>query len=339
MNDLQSAVFYVAEISANHLGSIDRAFSLIENAALSGASAVKFQTYTPETMTLDLPNFAVSAGHPLWGGKNLFSLYQEAMTPWEWHEELFKKARSEGLIPFSTPFDTTAVDFLETLDCPIYKIASLEIVDHKLIRAVGATGKPVILSTGASTLDEIREAVEVIEKTGNKNLTLLVCTSSYPSDPKDSNIRRIQTLKNEFNCKVGLSDHTLGVGASIAAIALGAEVIEKHFTLKRSDGGADGAFSMEPSEFAELVLQGRIAELSLGNEKWLTLSAESESRMLRRSLRVICDVEKDEIVSELNVKSLRPSGGAAPKFLESVIGKRFKSAHTKGTDFKLDMVN
>jgi len=249
---------FIAEVSANHLGSLDRAKDIVLAAAKAGATSVKFQTYTADTMTLDLdlPEFKVSDEHTLWGGRRLYSLYEEAHTPWEWHKELFDLSRSLGLTPFSSPFDLTAVAFLESLDAPMYKIASLETGDHRLIRAVAETGKPLVISTGATEWNEIGELVEVVAKAGNSDLTLLVCTSSYPSDPADSHLRRIETLRNTFGVKVGLSDHTLGIGVSIGAIALGATAIEKHLTLRRSDGGADGAFSMEPEEFATLVREG-----------------------------------------------------------------------------------
>jgi N-acetylneuraminate synthase len=251
---------FIAEVSANHLGSLQRARELVTQAAKSGATAVKFQTYTADTMTLNLPKLSVTRGHELWGGRTLYSLYAEAHTPWEWHEELFALARDMGVLPFSSPFDLTAVDFLESLNAPMYKIASLESGDHALIRAVAETGKPVIISTGATEWEEIEELVSVVRETGNKNLTLLLCTSSYPAIPADSHLRRISLLRETFKCEIGLSDHTLGIGVSVAAIALGATAIEKHITLRRTDGGADSAFSMEPEEFAELVTQGKNAK-------------------------------------------------------------------------------
>jgi N-acetylneuraminate synthase len=250
---------FIAEISANHLGSLDRAKDLVRAAAEAGATYVKFQTYTADTMTLDHKNFAVSNDHELWGGRTLYSLYEEAHTPWKWHAELFELARSLGVTPFSSPFDISAVDFLEELNVELYKIASLETGDFRLIRKVAQTGKPVIISTGATEYEEIRDLVNVVLETGNSNLTLLVCTSSYPSRPIDAHLRRIETLKEDFGLQVGLSDHTLGIGVSLAAIALGASIVEKHLTLRRSDGGADGAFSMEPGEFAQLVREGKSA--------------------------------------------------------------------------------
>jgi N-acetylneuraminate synthase len=324
-------VLFIAEVSANHMGSIERARDIVRAAAMAGAGAVKFQTYTADTMTLNLEHFKVSAGHELWGGRTLYSLYQEAHTPWAWHAELFELAWSLGLTPFSSPFDLTAVDFLESLDCPIYKIASLETGDHRLIKAVASTGKPLIISTGATEIDEIGELVDVVRSTGNTNLTLLVCTSSYPSTASDSHINRMQTLRSKFKCKVGLSDHTLGIGVSLAAIALGASAIEKHLTLRRTDGGADGEFSMEPHEFAQLVAEGNSASVALGDPEWKILPSESESRRLRRSLYVVTQVQKGDLVTHENVRAIRPGGGAHPRILESILGKTFNSNITAGT--------
>ena len=328
---------YIAEVSANHLGSIKRARKIVEAAAKAGATAVKFQTYTADTMTLNLPKFAISDGHELWGGQRLYHLYEQAHTPWAWHEELFDLAKSLGLIPFSSPFDLSAVEFLESLDAPMYKIASMETGDHRLIRAAAETGKPIIISTGATEWEEIREAVEVVKSTGNRDLTLLVCTSSYPSHPSESHIKRINTLRDEFECKVGLSDHTLGIGASVAAIALGASAIEKHLTLRRSDGGADGAFSMEPTEFAQLVQEGNVARLSLGNPIWSIQKSEMESRNLRRSLYVVADVKAGDVISYENIRAIRPGGGCPAKELENFIGKRFLMDVEQGTPMQNEL--
>ena len=328
--------FFVAEISANHLGNLERAHHLIEAAAGANANAVKFQTYTADTMTLNLDSLAVSANHALWGGKKLFDLYQEAHTPWEWHSELFSHALSLGLIPFSSPFDSSAVEFLEKLNCPIYKIASLESGDLELIKEVGRTGKPTIISTGATQLDEIEEAVSAFLSTGNEDLTLLVCTSSYPAEPNEAHLHRISTLKNAFSVNVGISDHTLGIGVSIAAIALGATVIEKHITLKRSDGGHDSAFSMEPSEFEQLVLEGNNAKLSLGNLEWKIMDSESESRRLRRSLYVVSDVLMGEELSPINIRAIRPGAGLKPKYFNEVIGRKFNKNLKAGTPLSLE---
>jgi N-acetylneuraminate synthase len=324
-------VLFIAEVSANHLGSFERAKKIVVAAAKAGANAVKFQTYTADTMTLDIDNFKVSDDHELWGGRRLYSLYQEAHTPWEWHPELFELCRSLNVLPFSSPFDLSAVAFLESLDAPMYKIASLETGDHRLINSVAETGKPLIISTGATQWDEIEEVVKVVEKAGNKDLTLLVCTSSYPSDPADAHLRRIETLKNRFGVKVGLSDHTLGIGVSIAAVALGATAIEKHITLRRSDGGADGEFSMEPEEFALLVREGNSAALALGNSNWSMQESEKESRRLRRSLYIVKDVMVGEVVTHENVRAIRPGDGCAPKLLEEMLGKKFVKNLLAGT--------
>jgi len=332
---------FIAEISANHLGDFERAKQLVHAAIAAGATAVKLQTYTAATMTLDIDieEFKISAGHPLWGGRKLFELYDEAHTPWEWHSELFDICRNANVIPFSSPFDSTAVDFLESLDAPMYKIASMETGDIPLIRRVAETGKPLIISTGATEWHEIEDLVEVVEKAGNKDLTLLVCTSSYPSDPTDAHLRRIETLKNRFGVKVGLSDHTLGIGVSIAAIALGATAIEKHLTLRRADGGADGAFSMEPEEFALLVKEGSAAALALGNSEWSMQDSEKESRRLRRSLYVVKDVSAGELVTHENVRAIRPGNGCAPKLLNGLLGASFTKSHTIGTPMSPELIS
>ncbi len=332
---------FIAEISANHLGNFHRAKQLVRAAISSGASAVKFQTYTAATMTLNIDDedFKISEGHPLWGGRKLFELYEEAYTPWEWHLELFNICRDAGVIPFSSPFDFTAVDFLEDLNVPMYKIASMETGDLPLIRRVAETGKPLIISTGATEWKEIEDLVNVVEKAGNKDLTLLVCTSSYPSDPADAHLRRIETLKERFGVKVGLSDHTLGIGVSIAAITLGATAIEKHLTLRRADGGADGAFSMEPEEFAMLVKEGRSAVLALGSQEWSMQDSEKESRRLRRSLYVVKDVKAGDVVTNENVRAIRPGGGCAPKLLEQLLGQHFSADFSAGTPMSSELIN
>jgi pseudaminic acid synthase len=333
-------VNFIAEVSANHLGSLERARKIVVEAASAGATSVKFQTYKAETMTLDsdLPDFKVDDAHKLWGGRTLFSLYQEAYTPWEWHKELFDLCRTLGVTPFSSPFDLSAVEFLESLDAPMYKIASMETGDHNLISRAAETGKPIIISTGATELEEIDEFVEVVNKTGNSDLTLLVCTSSYPTNPIDAHISRIKFLRDRYGVKIGLSDHTLGIGVSVAAIAIGAVAIEKHITLKRSDGGPDGAFSMEPHEFKQLVEEGTSAALSLGSADWSMQESERESRRLRRSLYVVKDVVAGEAVSKSNVKAIRPGGGAKPKIFTSILGKKFRTNATSGTPMSIDLL-
>ena len=341
MSQEVKAPLFIAEISANHLGDLERAKELVIAAISAGADAVKFQTYTAETMTLDLdiPEFKISDDHPLWGGKKLFSLYENAHTPWEWHEELFNLCRERNVIPFSSPFDETAVDFLESIDAPMYKIASMETGDHNLIRRVAETGKPLIISTGATELEEIDELGEVVKKTKNTDLTLLVCTSSYPANAIDAHIKRMEFLRNRFGLKVGLSDHTLGIGVSVAAIALGAVAIEKHITLKRVDGGPDGAFSMEPEEFEMLVKEGKSAFAALGSPEWSMQKSERESRRIRRSLYVVKNVIAGELVSESNVRAIRPGGGAKPKILTSILGRRFRTSVTSGTPMSIDLIS
>ena len=329
--------FFIAEISANHNGSILRAKSLIKLAAEAGASAVKLQTYRADTMTLDLPEFGVSKSHELWGGYSLFKLYEEAHTPWEWHKELFELARSLDITPFSTPFDLTAVDFLEELNCPMYKIASLETGDVDLISYVASKGKSMIISTGASTMVEVEAAIEAAEKVRDK-LTLLVCTSSYPAEAADAHVNRILTLREKFGVDVGLSDHTLGIGVSVAAIALGATVIEKHLTIKRSDGGHDAAFSLEPDEFKLLVDEGNKAHAALGNSEWSIQTSEAESRRLRRSLYISKPVKKGEIASRENIKALRPNTGGPIRDINSILGKKFISDMNPGEPASLDVV-
>lgn len=338
MSDMDKKIMFVAEVSANHLGSLERAKDIVLAAANAGATAVKFQTYTADSMTLNIDKFKVSDNHELWGGRRLHSLYQEACTPWEWHAELFELCRLKNVLPFSSPFDLSAIELLESLNAPMYKIASLETGDHDLISAVAETGKPLIISTGATEWEEIEELVSIVEKAGNKDLTLLICTSSYPSEPADAHLRRIDTLKASFGVKVGLSDHTLGIGVSIAAIALGATVIEKHFTLRRRDGGADGSFSMEPEEFEMLVKEGTSAYVALGNPQWSMQESERESRRLRRSLYIVDDVKAGDLVTHHNVRAIRPGGGCAPKLLGGMLGKRFLSDFCIGTPMSPDLV-
>jgi len=334
---LTNKPFFVAEISANHLGSLNRAKALIIQAAKSGADAVKFQTYTADTMTLNLDTLKISDSHGLWGGKKLYDLYEEAHTPWEWHKDLFDLCISLDVIPFSSPFDPSAVEFLESLNAPMYKIASLETSDHLLIKTVAETGKPLIISTGATTWEEIEDLAKVVKLSGNKNLTLLLCTSSYPSDPVDANLNRIKLLRDHFGINIGLSDHTLGIGVSVAAIALGATVIEKHLTLKRSDGGPDAAFSMEPHEFKLLVEEGNNAFNALGNPDWSMQDSEKESRRIRRSLYIVNDVRKGDLINNKNLRAIRPGMGCSPKYLKDLIGKKFLKDFSRGTPMQLDL--
>jgi pseudaminic acid synthase len=335
---MSESIFFVAEISANHLGNMERALILVEESKKAGASAVKLQTYKPQTMTLDKKEFAVSKSHPLWGGVGLFELYELAMTPWEWHQIIFQKAKDLDIVAFSTPFDRSAVDFLEELECPIYKVASMETGDTDLISYIAETGKPMIISTGASTLEEVDKAVEAASRVHNK-LTLLVCTSSYPASASDAHLRRIETLRERFGVKVGVSDHTLGVGVSIAAIGLGASVIEKHITLKRLDGGPDAAFSMEPPEFKFLVEEGKKAFEALGNHEWSIQSSENESRRLRRSLFITKSVRKGDVASRDNIKALRPNEGGPINDIHVILGRRFKENFEPGDSATVDCVD
>ena len=332
-------VMFIAEVSGNHLGSLERAKEIVLAAAKAGATAVKFQTYTADTMTLDTDDFRISEDHELWGGRRLYSLYQEVATPWEWHSELFEMCRSLNVLPFSSPFDLSAIELLESLNAPMYKSASLETGDFQLIKAVAETGKPLIISTGATEWNEIEDLVGVVEKAGNKDLTLMVCTSSYPSNPVDAHLNRIATLRSHFGVKVGLSDHTLGIGVSIAAIALGATAIEKHMTLRRSDGGADGAFSMEPEEFAMLVNEGTSAFQALGNPEWSMQESEKDSRSWRRSLYVVKDVKEGQVVTNENVRAIRPGGGCPPKLLDGMLGKRFLQNYASGTQMTPELIH
>jgi pseudaminic acid synthase len=329
----------VAEISGNHNGSLPRALDIVRAIADTGAHAVKIQTYTADTITLnvDSPAFRISDGHELWGSRKLYDLYEEAHTPWGWHEPIFSLARDLGMIAFSTPFDETAVDFLESLDVPVYKIASLEIVDLPLITQVAQTGKPMIISVGTASIAEAAEAVAAAKAGGCTDITLLACTSSYPAQPDDANLLRMPAMAKIFGTKVGLSDHTMGLGVSVAAAALGASVIEKHVTLRRSDGGVDSAFSLEPAELAQLVEACDMAVRALGSADSWASSAENESLRLRPSLYVSADVKAGDIASPLNVRSVRPSGGLPPKEIDRVIGRPFIVNAGPGTPVSWDL--
>lgn len=336
-----TAPFIIAEMSGNHNQSLERALTIVDAIADSGAHALKLQTYTADTMTLDLSEreFFVDDPKNLWKGQSLYHLYQQAYTPWEWHEQLFNRARQRGLIAFSTPFDTTAVDFLETLNVPAYKIASFENTDLTLIRKVAATGKPVIISTGMATLSEIDEAVRTVREAGCKDLVLLKCTSSYPASPSSSNLASIPFLKTLFNCEVGLSDHTLGIGAAVASVALGAAVIEKHFTLSRADGGVDSVFSLEPSEFKQLVLESETAWKALGKIKLGATEEEKSSLAYRRSLYICEDLKKGDILTHQNLRAIRPGFGLATKYIEHFIGKRVSKTINRGTPMSWEMIS
>ncbi len=335
-----AAPFVIAEMSGNHNQSLDRALAIVDAAAKSGAHALKIQTYTPDTMTLDLEEreFYVSDPSNLWTGTSLYKLYAEAHTPWDWHAPIFERARALGMIPFSTPFDDTAVDFLESLDVPCYKIASFENTDLPLIRRVAATGKPLIISTGMATLAELDETVRAARGAGCRHLVLLKCTSTYPASPANTHILTIPHLREMFGCEVGLSDHTMGVGVSVASIALGASVIEKHFTLDRSEGGVDSTFSMEPHEMAQLVEETERAWQALGEVRYGPTEAERKSLQYRRSLYVTADLAPGDVLSHDNVRAIRPGLGLAPGFIDVVMGLTVTREVVRGTPLSWDLI-
>lgn len=329
----------VAEMSGNHNQSLQRALEIVEAAARSGAHALKIQTYTAETMTIDHDQgeFFISDPGSLWQGKSLYKLYQEAYTPWEWHKPIFGRCRELGLIGFSTPFDESAVDFLESLGVPCYKIASFENIDIPLIRRCGRTGKPLIISTGMASVAELSDAVEAARGAGCKDLILLKCTSTYPAEPDNSHVRTIPHMRQLFGCEVGLSDHTMGVGAAVAAVALGAALIEKHFTLRRTDGGVDSAFSLEPEELSALVTESERAWRALGQVHYGPTEAEMKSIQYRRSLYVVRDLAPGDVLTPANVRAIRPGLGLAPKWLDVVLGKKVRKAVRKGTPVNWDL--
>ena len=313
--------FIVAEMSGNHNGSINNALSIIHSAKQCGADAVKIQTYTPDTITIDCdnPEFIIKEG--LWKGRGLYELYKEAHTPWEWHEELFKYAKKIGITLFSSPFDKTAVEFLEKLNNPVYKIASPELIDLELIREVARTSKPIILSTGMGTLEEIGEAISTAREEGCKDLIVLHCTSSYPAPIEDANLSTITEIKRRFNVLSGLSDHSKGTEVSKLAAVMGASVIEKHFTIDKSKGGVDSEFSIEPDELKKLVKETQIASSCIGNPAFQPTKSESEVLKNRRSLYIVNDLKKGDAITRKNIRSIRPGNGILPKYINDVIGK------------------
>ncbi|MEM0952026.1 MAG: pseudaminic acid synthase [Cyanobacteria bacterium P01_H01_bin.74] len=331
----------IAEMSGNHNQSLDNAMAIVEAAAKSGADALKLQTYTADTLTLDLKEgeFFIQDKNSLWAGESLYSLYQKAYTPWDWHEPLMKRARELGLICFSSPFDDTAVDFLESLKVPAYKIASFEIVDLALIHKAASTGKPMIISTGMANEDEIKDAVETARKAGNNQIVLMKCTSSYPAEPKNSHLRAIPYLKERFGVQVGLSDHTPGIVVPVASVALGATVIEKHFTLDRQAGGVDAAFSLEPDEFKAMAEAAKTAHLALGKPVLEQTQSEVSSIQFRRSLYIAEDMQAGEVLTSKNLRSVRPGLGMKPKHLPELLGKSVNRAVKKGTRMHWDLVN
>jgi N-acetylneuraminate synthase len=327
------APFIISEMSGNHNQSLERALEIVEAAARTGAHALKIQTYTPDTMTLDLDEreFHINDPNSLWAGTSLYKLYGEAYTPWEWHKPIFDRARELDVIAFSTPFDDTAVDFLESLNVPCYKIASFENTDLPLIRRVAATGKPLIISTGMATLAELDETVRAARGAGCSDLILLKCTSTYPATAENTNILTIPNLRELFGCEVGLSDHSMGVGVSVASVALGATVIEKHFTLNRADGGVDSSFSMEPAEMAQLVLETERAWHALGKVSYGPTEAEKKSIKFRRSLYIVQDLKAGDVLTRENVRAIRPGLGLPTKYLEVLLGKKMNQDVKRGT--------
>lgn len=330
--------YIICEISGNHNGSLDRALKLVEIAAQTGADAIKLQTYTPDTITIDHngPGFIIEDG--LWAGRSLYDLYGEAHTPFEWHEALFAKGRELGITVYSTPFDNTAADLLETLGAPAYKIASFEAIDLPLIAYVAKKGKPMIISTGMCNLGEIADAVRTARKNGCEELALLHCVSSYPAATEDSNIRTIPHLGEAFDCVVGLSDHTFSSAAAVSSIALGGSIIEKHFTLSRADGGPDAAFSLEPAGFKQLVEDCKSAWRALGKVNYDLVGSERSSIVFRRSLYVVKDIPAGDKITTANVRSIRPGYGLAPKHLPAVLGRRVKRALVRGEPLKWKML-
>jgi pseudaminic acid synthase len=332
--------FVIAEMSGNHNQSIDRAMEIIEAAAKAGAHAVKLQTYTPDTMTINAKGglFEINDETSLWKGRNLYDLYKEAHTPWEWHKPLFDYARKLGLLIFSTPFDESAVDFLEELGVGAYKVASFENTDQPLLKKIAATGKPVIMSTGLATIADLDEAVRTLRASGCKDLVLLKCTSTYPATPENSHLNTIPHMRQLFNCHVGLSDHTMGIGASIAAVALGAPVIEKHFTIRRSDGGVDSAFSIEPEELRNLVVESERAFLAMGKINYGVQEAEQKSLRFKRSVYVVQDIKAGEKFTKDNLRVIRPGDGMQPKYYDTILGKTASADISSGTPLTWDLL-
>jgi len=333
-----NSVFIIAEASANHGGSLKRAIGMIKEAKKCGADAIKFQAYTPDTLTMDSDNRYFKIKHPEWGGQTLYQLYKKAYTPWKWFKKLKKIADDLGIIFFSTAFDKTAVDFLEELKVTFHKTASFELVDLPLIEYMAKTKKPLIISTGMATLKEIREAVATAKKAGCKDVTLLKCVSSYPAKPEEMNLGTIPDMKKRFHCPVGLSDHTLGIGVAIAGVVLGAQLVEKHFTLSRKIKTPDSFFSIEPQELKELVNNIREVEQAIGEVHYGLTKEERKSKIFRRSLFAVKDIRKGEIFTEENLKSIRPSNGLKPKYLKTILGKKAKRDISRGNPLKYSLV-
>ena len=330
---IEKIPFIIAEMSGNHNQSLERALAIVDAAADAGVDAVKIQTYTADTMTIDIDTgeFSISDKDSLWKGETLYHLYEKAHTPWEWHKAIFERCKERGIMGFSTPLDDTSVDFLEDLGVPCYKIASFENVDLPLIRKVARTGKPIIASTGMTTVAELSDLVQTARENGCTDLTLLKCTSSYPASPEGTNLRTIPHMRELFGCAVGLSDHTLGIGAAVASVALGATVIEKHFTLSRVEGGVDAAFSLEPAEMAQLVRECRTAALALGAVSYERAEQEQKSLQFRRSLYVVEDMKAGDVFTEKNLRRIRPGMGLSPKYYDVLLGRCVKCDVKRGT--------
>jgi pseudaminic acid synthase len=334
------APFVIAEMSGNHNQSLERALEIVDAAAATGAHALKIQTYTADAMTLDLDHgeFMIADPRSPWAGQSLYKLYQQAYTPWEWHAPIFARCRELGILCFSTPFDEAAVDFLETLDVPCYKVASFENTDLPLIRKMAATGKPLIISTGMASIAELDETVRAARAAGCTDLVLLKCTSTYPATPENTNLATIPHMAELFGCQVGLSDHTMGIGAAVASVVLGATVIEKHFTLRRADGGVDSTFSLEPEELRSLVVESDRAWRALGQVSYGPTKAEQASLQYRRSLYVAQDIKAGEVLDEKNMRRIRPGFGLAPKYYELLLGRKVKQDLAKGTPLSWDVL-
>lgn len=337
---LDARPYLIAEMSGNHNHSLDRALEIVDAAAASGADAIKLQTYTADTITLDCdgPGFIIEDEKSLWNGRRLYELYDEAHTPWDWHGPIIERAKKHGIDCFSSPFDYSAVDFLESLDVPAYKIASFESIDLPLIRKVAATGKPMIISTGMASVVEIGEAIRTAQEAGNEQICILKCTSTYPATPENTNIRTIPNMRETFGLEVGLSDHTMGTGVAVGAVALGAVLVEKHFTLRRSDGGVDSSFSLEPAEFQSLRDETERAWQALGQVTYGGTHSEEGSKQFRRSLYVSADMVEGEVFTPENLRSVRPGFGLPSKFYDTLLGKRVNCAVPKGTPVSWDLI-
>jgi pseudaminic acid synthase len=336
---LKHKPFIIAEMSGNHNGSLKRALEIVRKAAKCGVSAIKLQTYTPDTMTIksNTRDFIINSKKSIWHGKNLYQLYKIAHTPWDWHHKIFAEAKKHGLIYFSTPFDETSINFLKKFKVPIFKIASPENTDLRLIKLVAKAGKPMIISLGMAKLNEIRESVKIAKRNGCKKIILLKCTSSYPANEKESNLASIPFLRKEFKCEVGFSDHTLGIGASVAAVSLGATVIEKHFKLDKKSGGVDEKFSLDPTEMKNLVIETNAAWNSIGKEKLGPTKSEKDNLKFRRSIYVIKNIKKGDKITKSNIKCIRPGYGLKTKYFDSILGRIFKKDIKFGTALKWKM--